>query len=227
VHAFVSSYLPPSIWSAPRPNQPQRKPPNTLVLLTPTSTETPKHSCAPHTNLNGKPQTLLCSSHQPQRKPPHTLVLRTPTSPLLSPSQSNRMFRSFLELLNASSHMHPLTFVSAGAVIHSHAICSVLASKFLAHCGTEFRCTELEMIKGIHGHSYNDTLTVCTPSVIQLQPAVLTPAHFFQLPIIENTAHESDLADSLEAIFLPCSLPPSHARHRLPCSPTLAHMPCS
>ena len=37
----------------------------------------------------------------------------------------------------------------------------------------EFRCTELEMIKGIIGHGFNDVLVV---------------------PIIDNTAHECDLA---------------------------------
>ena len=39
-----------------------------------------------------------------------------------------------------------------------------------------FECTELEMIKGIAGHGYHDNLRV---------------------PIIENTAHERDLADSM------------------------------
>jgi ribulose-5-phosphate 4-epimerase/fuculose-1-phosphate aldolase len=39
-----------------------------------------------------------------------------------------------------------------------------------------FECTELEMIKGITGHGYHDRL---------------------QVPIIENTAYERDLADSM------------------------------
>jgi ribulose-5-phosphate 4-epimerase/fuculose-1-phosphate aldolase len=43
--------------------------------------------------------------------------------------------------------------------------------------GKEFRITHLEMIKGIRNHGYHSTLVV---------------------PIIENTAHEADLADSLE-----------------------------
>ncbi len=62
------------------------------------------------------------------------------------------------------STLFPHAIVTAGAVIHSHAICSVLASQFLAQ-DSVFRCTELEMIKGISGHSYTDTLTVrlCNP----------------------------------------------------------------
>ena len=61
----------------------------------------------------------------------------------------------------------------AGAVIHSHAMHAMLAT--LA-AGDVFECTELEMIKGISGHGYYDKLRV---------------------PIIENTAHERDLADSM------------------------------
>jgi methylthioribulose-1-phosphate dehydratase len=65
----------------------------------------------------------------------------------------------------------------AGAVIHSHAIWAMLVT--LLHRDT-FECSELEMIKGIEGHGYYDRLVV---------------------PIIENTAHERDLADSMaEAI---------------------------
>ncbi len=56
--------------------------------------------------------------------------------------------------------------ITAGAVIHSHAICCVLASQFLAQ-DSVFRCSELEMIKGISGHSYTDTLMVpCADDVI-------------------------------------------------------------
>src|SRR5262245_16316637 len=65
---------------------------------------------------------------------------------------------------------------NAGAVIHSHGIYAMLAS-VLAE-GDEFVCTEIEMIKGIAGHGYYDRLIV---------------------PIIENTAHERDLADRMSA----------------------------
>jgi methylthioribulose-1-phosphate dehydratase len=61
----------------------------------------------------------------------------------------------------------------AGAVIHSHSIHAMLATLVFRDA---FECTELEMIKGITGHGYHDRLRV---------------------PIIENTAHERDLADSM------------------------------
>ena len=61
----------------------------------------------------------------------------------------------------------------AGAVIHSHAMPAMLAT---VTARDVFECTELEMIKGIEGHGYYDRLVV---------------------PIIENTAHERDLADSM------------------------------
>lgn len=73
----------------------------------------------------------------------------------------------------------------AGAVIHSHAIEAMLVTMLY---GDAFECTQLEMIKGIAGHGYHDRLIV---------------------PIIENTAHECDLADSMaEAIK---AYPKSHA----------------
>jgi methylthioribulose-1-phosphate dehydratase len=61
----------------------------------------------------------------------------------------------------------------AGAVLHSHSIHAMLATLV---SGDVFACTELEMMKGIRGVGYHDTLVV---------------------PIIENTAHECDLADSM------------------------------
>lgn len=61
----------------------------------------------------------------------------------------------------------------AGAVLHSHALPAMLVTLLY---GEAFECTELEMIKGIEGHGYYDRLRV---------------------PIIENTAHECDLADSM------------------------------
>jgi methylthioribulose-1-phosphate dehydratase len=69
--------------------------------------------------------------------------------------------------------LHAFNLRDAGAVIHSHAMSALLAT--LIH-PTTFECTELEMIKGIAGHGYHDRLVV---------------------PIIENTAHECDLADSM------------------------------
>lgn len=73
----------------------------------------------------------------------------------------------------------------AGAVIHSHSIHAVIASLLFE---SEFVISELEMIKGIEGMSYRDRLVV---------------------PIIENTARECDLTESLEAAIV--AYPKTHA----------------
>ncbi|KAK6154351.1 hypothetical protein DH2020_008599 [Rehmannia glutinosa] len=68
---------------------------------------------------------------------------------------------------------------NAGAVIHSHGMESCLVT-MINPSSKEFRITHMEMIKGIQGHGYYDELVV---------------------PIIENTAHERELTESLaEAI---------------------------
>jgi hypothetical protein len=110
-------------------------------------------------------------------------------------SQCTPLFQVIYRLRSGARHVHavcshrlfkcpsnltltlcPHAIATAGAVIHSHAICSVLASQFLAQ-DSVFRCTELEMIKGISGHSYTDTLTVrlcdaqCCLSVTLCDPA--------------------------------------------------------
>lgn len=61
----------------------------------------------------------------------------------------------------------------AGAVLHSHSKNALLATLLF---GDEFEVTHLEMMKGISGVGYHDRLVV---------------------PIIENTAHECDLADAM------------------------------
>ncbi|GLU23354.1 hypothetical protein SLE2022_393700 [Rubroshorea leprosula] len=63
----------------------------------------------------------------------------------------------------------------AGAVIHSHGMESCLVT-MLNPLAKEFRITHMEMIKGIKGHGYYDELVI---------------------PIIENTAYENELTDSL------------------------------
>ena len=63
----------------------------------------------------------------------------------------------------------------AGAVIHSHSQSAVLATLIF---DTEFRITEIEMLKGIRATGYHDELVV---------------------PIIENTAEESELAETMAA----------------------------
>jgi methylthioribulose-1-phosphate dehydratase len=64
--------------------------------------------------------------------------------------------------------------VGAGAVIHTHSMHAMLVTLLY---DKEFRITHQEMIKGIKGHGYHDELVV---------------------PIIENTAHESDLKESMD-----------------------------
>lgn len=61
----------------------------------------------------------------------------------------------------------------AGAVLHSHSVHAVMVT--LLHRSV-FECTELEMIKGLAGHGYYDRV---------------------QVPIIDNTARECDLADRM------------------------------
>jgi methylthioribulose-1-phosphate dehydratase len=63
----------------------------------------------------------------------------------------------------------------AGAVLHSHSMNAMLATLVFDR---EFRVTQLEMMKGIAGTGYYDELVV---------------------PIIDNTAHERDLAESMAA----------------------------
>jgi len=73
----------------------------------------------------------------------------------------------------------------AGAVLHSHSIHAMLVTLLFDR---ELRVTHLEMMKGITGTGFHDELVV---------------------PIIENTAHEGDLAESMaEAIE---AHPDSHA----------------
>ena len=61
----------------------------------------------------------------------------------------------------------------AGAVLHGHSMNAMLASLMFED---EFQITHVEMIKGISGHGFYDTLRV---------------------PIIENTARECELTDRL------------------------------
>ncbi|KAL5797540.1 hypothetical protein ACOSQ2_002360 [Xanthoceras sorbifolium] len=67
----------------------------------------------------------------------------------------------------------------AGAVIHSHGIEACIVT-MMNPFSKEFRITHMEMIKGIQGHNYHDELV---------------------LPIIENTAHEGELTESITAVI--------------------------
>ena len=72
---------------------------------------------------------------------------------------------------------------NAGAVLHSHSpnvVLSTLYAKRVEGRISVLEFTELEMIKGLEGHGYHDV---------------------FSLPVVDNTAKECDLTDSLrEAI---------------------------
>lgn len=70
---------------------------------------------------------------------------------------------------------HAFRIRGAGAVIHSHSVNAMLATLLSEDA---FRVTHLEMMKGLNGVGFHDDLVV---------------------PIIENTAHEHDLADSMAA----------------------------
>jgi methylthioribulose 1-phosphate dehydratase / enolase-phosphatase E1 len=64
--------------------------------------------------------------------------------------------------------------------MHSHSQNAVLAT-LMDPKATEFRCTHLEMMKGIVGHGFYDTMVV---------------------PIIENTARECELTDRMREAML-------------------------
>ena len=85
----------------------------------------------------------------------------------------------------SSLFLKAINLRGAGAVIHSHSIHAVLATLLFSN---EFSISHIEMIKGIEGMAYGDKLVV---------------------PIIDNTARECDLADSLEDAIV--RYPASHA----------------
>jgi len=93
-------------------------------------------------------------------------ILDRPADTTLHPSECSSLFLKAINLRDA------------GAVIHSHSIHAVAATLLFE---TEFAISHLEMIKGIEGMGYHDTLVV---------------------PIIDNTARECDLADALEDAIL-------------------------
>ena len=94
-------------------------------------------------------------------------VLRAPENPALRESACKPLFYNAFRLRDA------------GAVLHSHSQNALLAT--LVTRGDVFRCTHLEMMKGLRGVGYHDTLEV---------------------PIIENTAHECDLERDMAGAML-------------------------
>lgn len=88
-------------------------------------------------------------------------ILEGPTRPGLKPSECSPLFFNAFRLRDA------------GAVIHSHSLHAMLVTLINREA---FECTEIEMMKGLHGHGYYDRVHV---------------------PIIDNTARECDLADRM------------------------------
>lgn len=76
--------------------------------------------------------------------------------------------------------MLPYRQRGAGAVIHTHSPKAVMAT--LLWPGKEFRCTHLEMIKGIYSHTLQRYLRYDEELVV---------------PIIENTPFEKDLEERM------------------------------
>jgi methylthioribulose-1-phosphate dehydratase len=81
--------------------------------------------------------------------------------------------------------LHAYRLRNAGAVLHSHSVHAATATLLFDKA---FRIRNMEMQKGVEGYGAFDTLEV---------------------PIIENTAHECELADSLEEAIR--GNPKSHA----------------
>jgi methylthioribulose-1-phosphate dehydratase len=100
-------------------------------------------------------------------------VLNTTNNPKLRCSECTPLFLQAFNIRNA------------GAVLHSHSINALLITKLF---GTEFQCTDLEMIKGIIDHKNTD---------------------WCRIPIVENTEFEPELTESLKNAIV--AYPRSHA----------------
>lgn len=94
-------------------------------------------------------------------------ITRGPKNEALKLTECAPLFMSAYELRDA------------GAVIHSHSPNVVLATMYAKRIEpglSVLEITELEMLKGLAGHGYHDV---------------------FELPVVDNTARERDLTDSL------------------------------
>jgi methylthioribulose-1-phosphate dehydratase len=128
---------------------------------------------------NGKIYMAPSGVQKERLKPENIFVLDSQGETLEEPGQG-------LKLSQCSPlFMHAYQIRNAGAVLHSHSLNAMMAT---TQYDTHFRIRNMEMQKGVEGFGAFDTLEV---------------------PIIENTAYECDLADSLaEAIR---NNPKSHA----------------
>ncbi|KAJ4976863.1 hypothetical protein NE237_001969 [Protea cynaroides] len=136
-----------------------------------------------HDDSIPKPQQLIVMSPsgvQKERMLPEDMYLLSSNGSFLStPSPKPYPHKPPKCTDCASLFMKAYEMRNAGAVIHSHGMESCLVT-MIQPFSKEFRITHMEMIKGIDGHGYYDDLVI---------------------PIIENTAHEGELTESLsEAI---------------------------
>jgi len=121
------------------------------------------------------------SGVQKERLQPHNLfVLDEDEAVLETPAEDGYKLSACAPLFFNAFRLR-----EAGAVLHSHSQNAMLATLVFDDV---FRVTHLEMMKGITGTGYHDLLEV---------------------PIIENTAHECDLADSMAQAIQ--AFPNSHA----------------
>ncbi|GAB2277961.1 hypothetical protein Dimus_012659 [Dionaea muscipula] len=134
-----------------------------------------------HDDCIPKPQQLIVMSPsgvQKERMLPEDMYILSPEGCIISsPTPKSNPHKppkcsDCAPLFMKAYHMR-----NAGAVIHSHGMESCIVT-MMNPGSKEFKITHMEMIKGIQGHGYYDELVV---------------------PIIENTAHERELTDSLAA----------------------------
>ncbi|CAL9187256.1 unnamed protein product [Musa hybrid cultivar] len=132
-----------------------------------------------HDDAVPKPHQLIVMSPsgvQKERMMPEDMYVLTGSGAVLSaPSQKPYPHKLPKCTDCAPLFMKAYQMRNAGAVIHSHGMESCLIT-MLHPFSKEFRITHMEMIKGIQGHGYYDELVI---------------------PIIENTAHERELTESL------------------------------
>ncbi|XP_047335235.1 probable bifunctional methylthioribulose-1-phosphate dehydratase/enolase-phosphatase E1 1 [Impatiens glandulifera] len=136
-----------------------------------------------HDESISKSQQLILMSPsgvQKERMVPEDMYVLSPNGSILwSPSPKPYPHKPPKCSDCASLFMKAYDMRNAGAVIHSHGMESCLAT-MIDPLAKEFKISHMEMIKGIQGHGYYDELVI---------------------PIIENTAHERELTESLaEAI---------------------------
>ncbi|GMH05634.1 hypothetical protein Nepgr_007474 [Nepenthes gracilis] len=132
-----------------------------------------------HDDCIRKPQQLIIMSPsgvQKERMSPEDMYILSPDGTIISfPTPKPYPHKPPKCSDCAPIFMKAYQMRNAGAIIHSHGMESCLVT-MINPGSKEFRITHMEMIKGIQGHGYYDELVV---------------------PIIENTAHERDLTNSL------------------------------